>query len=260
MNERSLVQRLLSPAGFGLVLLCLALPFVTVSCTAPSLDTNNRVNGPDSVVTASYSGINLLVVGSPDVTMNQAVVPFNGDLQGMYQDPRAPHLTVNPLLIAAVVVLLVAMGIALIGSGRLRLELGSFLAALAGILLVGAEIRTIQGLNDYPGWAQIAGPGDTRVVRPAIGFYIAVALLVVLAAVHLVLRFRPGLFPALPGNRSAPVGSVADQGPGLDAHGTAPPDTRAEESVELVTGFLTDDEVWQAPSDPDPVDDPAAAS
>jgi hypothetical protein len=97
------------------------------------------------------------------------------------------------------------------------------------------------------------------VVRPAIGFYIAVALLVVLAAVHLVLRFRPGLFPALPGSRRAPVGSTADQGPGLDAHGTAPPDTPGgEESVELVTGFLTDDEVWQAPSDPDPADDPAA--
>ena len=32
MNQRTLLDRLLSPAGFGLVLLLFLLPFATVSC------------------------------------------------------------------------------------------------------------------------------------------------------------------------------------------------------------------------------------
>ena len=57
MNQRTLLDRLLSPAGFGLVLLFFLLPFVTVSCGVD----NDKIS-------ANFTGVDLLVGGPPDIT------------------------------------------------------------------------------------------------------------------------------------------------------------------------------------------------
>jgi hypothetical protein len=259
MNQRTLVSRLLSPAGFGLVLLCLALPFVTVSCSVTG-DGTTAASSTGSA-TASFSGLDLVMGGSPDVSTPDGPIPINSDSDQIYQNQVASHLTDDPFLIAALVVLFVAMATALVGSTRLRLALGAILAAVAGLLMVGAEVRLIQRLNDSQLWVPIVGPYKAEAARPAIGFYVAVALLVVLAAGHVLQQFRTELLGPLLGTRGSPVDSDANLVPGLELHGSAPPESGSgEEPFELVSGFLTDDEIWRAPPpEAAPADPPSGA-
>ncbi len=57
MNQRTLIDRLLSPAGFGLVLLLFLIPFATVSCGVG-----------DERVDATFTGLDLVVGGNPSIS------------------------------------------------------------------------------------------------------------------------------------------------------------------------------------------------
>ena len=63
MNPRTLIDRLLSPAGFGFVLLLFLLPFLTVSCGVNPGEASANVEQ-----SFSFTGVDLLVGGAPDIT------------------------------------------------------------------------------------------------------------------------------------------------------------------------------------------------
>src|SRR5258705_11708515 len=57
MNQRTLLGRLLSPAGFGLVLIFFLLPFTTVSCGSAT-----------EKAEATFTGLDMAIGGVPTVT------------------------------------------------------------------------------------------------------------------------------------------------------------------------------------------------
>src|SRR4051812_32481706 len=93
------LRRMISPSGFLLVLTCFAFPFVTVSC-----------QGPEKGISASYSGMDLVFSGMPDVTGP------GGRAVALSPRSRSDATALMPSQPLAIIVFLcVLLGIALIG-------------------------------------------------------------------------------------------------------------------------------------------------
>jgi hypothetical protein len=177
MNHNTLQGRLLSPAGFGLVLLCFFLPFVAVSC------------GPaDERVTATFTGVDMVAGSRPDITgagLTDVDVETIHTLVGDQYD-------LEPLALFAALAIMAGMACALIRGVRTRHAAGAALAAGALALLVAAELRAISRLEDVRGgqFVDIEALPDPGVATTRFGFWAAAVVLAALAGTHAFARLR----------------------------------------------------------------------
>jgi hypothetical protein len=170
MNQRTLLDRLLSPAGFGLVLLLFLLPFATVSCGVD----NDKIS-------ANFTGVDFLVGGPPDISghdidtdaAEQLVAVFENDYQ------------VEPLAIVAAGLVFVGMLLALIPVARIRAWASAAVAALALLVLAvvvffRAPSRVDAAMDHFEAATNIEEDITTSTAG-AYGFWLMVVLLLGLA-------------------------------------------------------------------------------
>ena len=184
MSERTLIGRLLSPAGFGLVLLLFLLPFLSVSCSTDGGD-----------VVATFSGVDMLIGGEPDLvapTSDAEAQEAQRTIVAVFHD----SLDAEPLAILAALAVLFAMATTLIGERLARHAIGAGLAVVAAALLGGAYVRATGHVGDAI--RAISEPPDTLAysVAPRYGFWVCVGLLLALAAGHLAAMVRAWKGPA----------------------------------------------------------------
>ena len=122
MNERTLTGRLLSPAGFGLVLIFCLLPFLTVSCGTAG-----------ETITSTFTGVDMVIGGEPDITGPGIDAGAEDELRALVTD----KLDLEPLALLAVLVLFAGMGVSLVRDQRLRHGLATAIAVAAGALFTG---------------------------------------------------------------------------------------------------------------------------
>ncbi len=173
MNQRTLLSRLLSPAGFGLVLLMFLLPFVTVSC------------GGERQITSTFTGVDMVVGSPPEIAGPGVDSDVERELVALFAD----DLGVEPLALLGALAVLAAMGVGLIRERLARHAISTGLAVLVAALLGSAVIRAsdrvdaaLHKFDDqvYQGVAT-ATAVDTR-----FGFWFVMVTLALLAAGHAV--------------------------------------------------------------------------
>ena len=177
MNDRTLINKLLSPAGFGLVLICFLMPFFTVSCGVDE----------KSTIRTTYSGLTLVTGSQPkveDQPPDQAA-----KLLAIFPDSFYPEV----LVVLAAVAVMVAMGIGFIRAGTVRhgTSLGLAVAAVALLVLEIRHVpsRVVDALASLYDPAK-PGPELQWAVHPRYGFWLAVGLLVLLAGYHAAMLVR----------------------------------------------------------------------
>jgi hypothetical protein len=187
MNQQTLIGRLLSPAGFGLVLLLLLLPFLAVSCGS----------GEETAV-GTFTGVDLVIGGEPDL-----VVPAMNDeeaqqaqqaIVAMFHD----QIDAQPLAILAALVLLLAMAAALVRERMARHGLSVGLAVLAIALLSGAVVRAISRIEEA--LRNVAEQPDAAAFDVSLryGFWLCVAVLAALTVGHALALVRAWRSPPPP--------------------------------------------------------------
>jgi hypothetical protein len=171
MNQRTLLDRLLSPAGFGLVLLLFLLPFATVSC---GVETEH--------VDATFTGLDLMVGGEPSLSGTNIDDQSEAELTALFVD----RYDAEPLAILAAVLLLGGMAAALIRQRQLRSTVSAGIAAVVVVLLaVELFVRAPGKVGDAMAWFRAeSGLQDpvTTSTSPAFAFWIAIVVLIGLAA------------------------------------------------------------------------------
>ncbi len=209
MNQRTLIDRLLSPAGFGLVLLLFLLPFVTVSC---GVNTGEASSGVEQ--SFSFTGVDLLVGGSPDITVSggpggdsETVEGDDDTLMAVLAERYGRYYSPQPLAIGAALFIFAGM-IAGLVVPLARRGWASAAAAVLATLLLAVEVFLIvpgladdaiaDGLSDVEGGSEaIASGALTTGSGPGIGFWIAVLVLLGLAAWQAHVAYH-GKVPAAP--------------------------------------------------------------
>jgi hypothetical protein len=173
MNQRTLIGRLLSPAGFGLVLLLLLLPFLAVSCGS----------GEETAI-GTFTGIDMVIGGEPDL-----VVPAMTDEEAQQAQQAVvamfhDQIDAQPLAILAALVMLLAMAAALVRERMARHALSMGLAVLATALLAGAVARAISRIEEA--LRNIAEQPETAAFDVSLryGFWLCLAVLAALIAGH----------------------------------------------------------------------------
>lgn len=188
MAPRSLVDRLLSPAGFGLALLLFLLPFATVSCGSTDEQSPFTVD-------YTFTGLDLVIGGAPEIDGvlpdddgSPMVVAGATDDAGFAQQFGQP---VQPLAVVAALTLLVGMIAAFAAPVALRGR-ASAAAAIGAIVLLLVEVLAI-----LPGRAAselartLPDPDLTTHTRPAIGFYLTIAVAGALVVREFLVARRP---------------------------------------------------------------------
>jgi hypothetical protein len=177
MSDRTLINRLLSPAGFGLVLIFFLMPFFTVSC---GVDEKSQVK-------TTFTGLALVTGAQPRV-------------EDQPPDQAARLLSVFPnsfypevLVVLGALAVIAGIAIGFLRAATIRHGASLSLAVLAVGLLV-VEIRhtpsrVVDALAtlyepDSP------GPALEWSVHPRYGFWLAVGVLVLLAAYHSAMLVR----------------------------------------------------------------------
>jgi hypothetical protein len=185
VSQRTLIGRLLSPAGFGLVLLLFLLPFLAVSCGS----------GEEKAV-GTFTGIDMVVGGEPDL-----VVPAmtDEDAQQAQQAVVAQFhddIDAQPLAILAALVVLLAMAAALVPERLARHAVSAGLAALAAALLSGAVVRATSRIEET--LRAIVEEPDTAAFEVSLryGFWVCVAVLAALVVGHLAALVQAWRSPA----------------------------------------------------------------
>jgi hypothetical protein len=189
MTPRSLVDRLLSPAGFGLALLFFLLPFVSVSCGAQVDEPPNQGRHTYDV---TFTGVDLLIGGSPDVSLTapddagqETTVRLDDEGVAEFEAALIPGDNSQPLAIAAATVIFFGMTVSLVLPLRRRVAVSFAVAATAAALLV------VQVVVVAPGQAADVLASNEALAnldltyslstRPAIGFYSALTVLIATA-------------------------------------------------------------------------------
>jgi hypothetical protein len=240
MSQPTLLGKLFSPAGFGLVLLLFFLPFVAVSC------------GPaEHRVTATYSGLDMVVGNAPYFSGPDIKPADQTNVSALFQD----QYTNEPLALAAAVIVFVAMGTALISQRRPRHIAAIAAAAVSAALLLAAELRSIDRLNHVQVRDQDGRIADLSPVNaePRVGFYLAMIVLFGLVVGHAIVLFRPPP-PAALVDDDAPRDGPAQAAQTTDDQAWRPPPIWSPRSPEddAVTAETTDersDEAWPARPD-----------
>jgi hypothetical protein len=183
MNQQTLQGKLLSPAGFGLVLLCFFLPFVAVSC------------GPaDEQATATWTGLAMVTGTQPEITGPNLNPDDVATIHALVSD----QYDLEPMALFAAIVVMAAMASALIKRVRTRHIVGISLATAAFVLLTGAVLRSTARLEGM----RVAELIDLdlvttdRVASVRYGYWLAAALLVALVAWHVFNLLRTPREPA----------------------------------------------------------------
>jgi hypothetical protein len=170
MNQRTLLSRLLSPAGFGLVLILFLLPFATVSCGAGT----ERVD-------ATLSGVDLAIGSMPAVSSPDGSAETAQAMAELW----VQESDLEPLALLAGCAVVAGMLIGLVRRRPIRFAAGAGIAVLAGALIVAALVRVPSQVRAF--LARVAGPdglpeGTTASTSITYGSYVVLALLVGLAA------------------------------------------------------------------------------
>src|SRR5690606_34419378 len=169
MNQRTLLDRLWSPAGFGLVLLLLLFPFLTVSC------------GNEQPIESTFTGLDLVIGGGPEMTGPGIDEKFENEVTALF----AADLDADAFAILAVVAVLLGMATQLLPDRLSRHGLGAGLALVAGGLLTVAVVRA-PGRVDTA-WRRFAeSAADDLVPATSIryGYWLVLAVLAVLFLAH----------------------------------------------------------------------------
>jgi hypothetical protein len=231
MNQRGFIDRLLSPAGFGLVLLFFVLPFVTMSCSASS---PASPNGPKFGFEATFTGVDLLVGGSPDLTElvgdNVGGPTSEEDTQAeeaAFDDRYGKYFPPQPVALAAAAVIFAGMIIALLLPPARR-AWPSVAAAVVGAVLLAIEIFAVaptiadHAVADELG--DLSSPDITQGLgglehgtTPAIGFWSVIVVLLGLAGWQAYVALHP----------AAPAGEADTGPPGTPPRPGLPADTPA---------------------------------
>lgn len=203
MASRRLIDRLLSPAGFGLALLLFLLPFLTVSCDVSGSGTvdGSAVSSAaaqldHATFTATYTGMDLLTGGNPDITAigvgadgKPQTAHADEDMIAQLEQSLGDLGSPQPLAIVAALVILAAMLAGLFAPSALRVPI-SAAAALAAIVLLVIEVLLLAPMR-IPD-SDILGLVDTAPrTRPALGFYLSLAVLLAVLAWQFVVARRP---------------------------------------------------------------------
>jgi hypothetical protein len=153
-------SRLVSPAGFLLVLLCFALPFVAVSCHSPA-----------GTITARYSGADLVVGGEPDIVTDGRVPARTGTVD-------APDLGVQSLAVITVVAVLAGIAVALLPAVRTRVLAGVAAGLVAFLGLVANQVVVVDALIKEVARSSTASVRQANdAVESGSGFTLALVLL-----------------------------------------------------------------------------------
>ncbi len=179
MSDQALWRKLLSPGGFLLVLLCFALPFVTVSCDHPA-----------GTVTLDYTGGDLLLGGEPTVSGLPRSAPRP---DGVFADAQ---LFAFFAFFAGFVGL--CTGFAWLWRARFFAGLGA--AGLAAVFLVANQFTVVRRIRDE---IEASGPfspeAADQMVVTRYGFWLALALSGLLVGYHVFevvsRRERPSIGP-----------------------------------------------------------------
>lgn len=174
MNQRTLLDRLLSPAGFGLVLLLFLFPFATVACTAEGASIN-----------ASFTGLDFVVGGEPDISGANIDGEMDGEIGPELAAAFIDFYDAEPLAIIAAVLLLAGMAVAVIRERQLRATISAAIAAVVIVLLaIEVFVRAPSRVDDAMAWFRAEAGVQEQIdasTSPAIAFWIAIALLLALA-------------------------------------------------------------------------------
>src|SRR5574338_644746 len=138
MTSRTLLERLASPAGFAVALLLFLLPFLTVSCEASSDSTPVRVD-------ATFTGIDLLVGGSPDLSAvggQGSPTEADPDIVAQVDAEYGQYYPPQPLVLAAAALLLGGLIAALVLPAALR-TWPSVVAAAGAVVLLAIELLVV---------------------------------------------------------------------------------------------------------------------
>ena len=170
MNQRTLLDRLLSPAGFGLVLLLFLLPFATVSCGVD----NDKVS-------ANFTGVDFLVGGPPDISGHDIDADVATQLVAVFEN----DYQVEPLAIVAPGLVFIGMLLGLIPLARIRAWASAGTAAVALLVLAvvvffRAPSRVDAAMDRFQAATNIEEDITTSTAG-AYGFWLMVVLLAGLA-------------------------------------------------------------------------------
>jgi hypothetical protein len=171
MNQRTLLRRLLSPAGFGLVLIFFLLPFVTVSCGA----------GTDKV-DATFTGMDMAVGGMPDVQSAETDAAAAEELGKLV----LTEIDLEPLALLAACAVFAGMVVGILRRRRTRHASAAAAAVLAVALIVGALARVpghvSEFLSDVGGEEEGVLEGISTATHIVYGAWLVVIGLIGLAA------------------------------------------------------------------------------
>lgn len=188
MTPRSLASRLLSPAGFGLALLLLLLPIVTVSCGSVAEELPYKID-------YTFTGLDLVTGGPPEISGvipndDGAPMTVNGASdQGWFTEQVGRP--VQPLAVTAAVILVAGLIAGLVLPVALRGRVTGALA-LAALTLLVVQVLAIAPARAAEELAELApDPTLTTHTTPAIGFYLTVGVLLALLGREVVTARRP---------------------------------------------------------------------
>jgi hypothetical protein len=159
-------RRWFSPATIVLALLCFALPFATVSCGLPDGYGRARPGG-----TSEYTGIDLVFGGGPDVARDQ-LRPL--------AERRADRIDAQPFCLAALLVVVVALGVTLgVADDRRRRVFAASLGAVAVLCLAAGQLVFLGRLAGAVGEQSTIPAAKTArdFVGTGAGFWLATGLL-----------------------------------------------------------------------------------
>lgn len=211
MTSRSLVDRLLSPAGFGLALLMFLLPFVTVSCSTEAVDdpaaSSPLVDSGPVTADVAFTGVDLMTGGTPDISLTAPAA--DGTLHTVrlseadtaeFERQLGGYHPLQPLAVIAAVILFAAMVLTLVLPLRRGIPIGAA-SALAGIVLLTVQVAAVSPRLAARAYAEranseaLAGLDVTVRTVPAFGFYSVVAVLLAVLIRSVLARRRPDQDP-----------------------------------------------------------------
>jgi hypothetical protein len=178
-------RRLLSPAGFVLVILCFLFPFVAVSCESAV-----------GSVSVEYTGNDLAFGGQPSISTSAGDVPPESDI---------PRATPQPLALLAYLLTIAGLFAALIPPLRARLRTSAIIAGIAALFVIINETavynRIVSQLAGRSGSRLGSGVDSLRteaassLVHTQAGFWLTTLLLLAITTLNIVELVRTRAAP-----------------------------------------------------------------
>jgi hypothetical protein len=140
--EWPLLRRLASPAGLALAVACLALPFLSASCSGDAPPDRPEVRQQWQV---SYTGTDILVGGEPDVAWADESRPgpprrlSEAEVVDLIGQPATP-LSPQPLAWLALALIAAAMAATALRGARQRATVTAGLALVAAVALYAGTL------------------------------------------------------------------------------------------------------------------------